>query len=288
MRKPLTYLTSVLTTLLTVFCLLGLTAGALVKCKAMQPDTFTGIIRSKNLAASVHTHLSEYFAEQENVTGIPASVYENAITEEKLHPLLLETVDQAFSYLNGKSEHVGITPEMPELEADMRAFFSQYAEENSYEKDETYDELLSKAIESAKTNITSSCDVFRFSLLADAGVMKKARRTLPQTKYLLIGCGAGILVLMLILLMLHRQDKPAVLYWLGCGVLVSSLLMIIPAAWLQITQWFDRFAVKTDQVFTAVTGYLYTMTGTVITVGVIGIVLSLCLFLFSGILRRND
>ena len=43
-----------------------------------------------------------------------------------------------------------------------------------------------------------------------------------------------------------------------------------------------------DQVFTAVTGYLYTMTGTVITVGVIGIVLSLCLFLFSGILRRND
>lgn len=288
MRKPLTYLMSVLTTLLTVFCLLGLTAGALLQLKALQPDTFTGIIRSNNLAASVHTHLENYFAEQENVTGIPATAYERAITEDKLHEILLGTVDQAFSYLNGKSEEIEPSPDMPELEADLRAFFEQYAADNHYEKDSTYDEVVDKAIRSAKDNILSSCDVYRFSMLGEAGLMKKARRALPQTKYLMIGCGAGILVLLIILLMLHRQDKPVVLYWLGCAVLVSSLLTLIPAAWLQITHWFDRFAVKSDQVFTAVTGYLYTMTGTVITVSVIGILLSFCLFLFSGILRRNE
>ncbi|MBQ5334538.1 MAG: hypothetical protein J6Z45_01175 [Oscillospiraceae bacterium] len=288
MRKPLTYLTSVLTTLLTVFCLLGLTAGALLHLKALQPDTFTGIIRSKNLAASVHTHLADFFSEQENVTGIPASVYERAIAEERLHQILLGTVDQAFSYLNSRSESVSPEPDMPELEEDLRTFFAQYAEENGYEKDSAYDEVVEKAVAAAKTNICSACDVYRFSMLGDAGMMKKARRVLPQTKYLVIGCGTGILVLLMILLVLHRQEKPAVLYWIGCAALVSSLLMLIPAAWLQITHWFDRFAVKSDQVFTAVTGYLYTMTGTVITVSVIGIMLSLCLFLFSGILRRND
>ncbi|MCR5307059.1 MAG: hypothetical protein K6E36_11215 [Oscillospiraceae bacterium] len=288
MRKPLTYLTGVMITLLMIFCLLGLTAGALVRCKAAQPDTFTGIIRSKDLAEKVHEHLTVYFTEQENVTGIPASVYERSVTAEKLRPMLLDTAEQAFLYLDGRTDYIGISPDMTELKEDLTAFFEQYAAENGYERDSKYDEVLTNAIRSATNNIKSACDVYRFSLLGDAGVMKKVRRALPHTKYLMIGCGAGIAVLLLILLMLHRQDKPAVLYWFGSAVLVSSLLMLIPAAWLQITHWFDRFAVKSDQVFAAVTGYLYTMTGTVITVSVIGIVLALCLYLFSGILRQRS
>lgn len=287
MRKPLTYLTGVLTTLLMIFCLLGLTAGALLRWKALNPDTFTGIIRSKNLAEAVNENLASYFSEQENVTGIPAAVYQRAIAQEKLHPLLLETVSQAFSYLDGKTDYLGISAEMPELNEDLTAFFEQYAAENGYERDSKYDEVLANALRSAQNTVKSSCDVYRFSLLGDAGVMKKVRRAMPHTKYLMIGCGAGIAVLLLILLMLHRQEKATVLYWFGSAVLVSSLLMLIPAAWLQVTHWFDRFAVKSDQVFTAVTGYLYTMTGTVITVSVIGIVLALCLYVFSGILQHR-
>ena len=77
------------------------------------------------------------------------------------------------------------------------------------------------------------------------------------------------------------------LYRLGSAVLVGSLLLLIPAAWLQLTHWFDRFAVKSDHVFAAVTGYLYTLTGTAITAGAAGIVLALCLFLFCGMSRRT-
>jgi hypothetical protein len=62
----------------------------------------------------------------------------------------------------------------------------------------------------------------------------------------------------------------------------------VPAVYLQATNWFDRFAVKSDQVFAAVTGYLYKMTGTVITAGVIGLVLAVCLYLLRAVMRRKE
>lgn len=283
----MTYLVSVLITLLMIFCLCGLTGAALIRGKALRTETFRQTVRSQDIPARVHTHLAAFFAEQENTTGIPASVYERAITEDRLNTVILETVTQASDYLDGRAGTVSAAVQMPELEEDLRAFFASYASENGYAQDSTYDELLTNAILSAKNNIRSSCDVFRFSMLADAGLMKKAQRAVPYTKYLMIGCGAGIAVLLMILLMLHRKDKPLVLYWLGSAVLVGSLLLLIPAAWLQLSHWFDRFAVKSDHVFAAVTGYLYTLTGTAVTAGAAGIVLALCLFLFCGMTRRT-
>ena len=284
MKKPRVYLLSILLTVLTVFCCIGLTAAGLVRWKALSMGTCTRLVASENLPGKVHDSLAAFYQQQENVTAIPAETYADAISEDRLRPMILDTVSNAFGYLSGREDKIGIAPDFSVLEQNLTDFFSRYADENGYQKDAAYDKALSDAIAAAKRSITSACDVFRFSTLDDAGLMQRARKAVPLTVPLMIGCLAGIVVMTVLLILLHRKEKARVCYWLGTAVLVSSLLMLIPAVWLRAVRWFDRFAVKSDQVFAAVTGYLYAMTNAVITVAVIGLFLSACCYLFSGIL----
>ena len=287
MKKIITYLLSVLLTLLLTFTLLGLTCAVLIRRKALNIGTFTQIINTQDLPRRVHDELQHYYTEHENASGIPASVYENAIAEGQLRPIIQDQVSNLFDYLDGRTDQLGTDPDMTLLERDMTAFFDKYAEENNYQKDALFDDTLAKAIKAGKENIVSACDVFRIKMLANAGLLKKVRALVPLLHYALIAGGAAALLLLAGLLLLHRKKRSSVFYWFGTAVLVGSVLLLVPAVWLQATRWFDRFAVKSDQVFAAVTGYLYKMTGTAITAAVIGIVLALCLYLLSGITRTK-
>ena len=286
MKKPIRYLFSVLLTVLLVFCCLGAAGAAVFRTKALNIDTFTRLVQQENLPEKVHAELLTYFTDQENVTGIPADTYAASIAEDKLRIIITDTVHRAFEYLDGRGEFDRITPDFSALETDMTAFFRKYAEENGCEQDAVFDNTLAKAISAGEEKIRSACDVFRFSTLYDAGMLKQAKAAVPLVKYLLIGSLAGTAVLIVLLLLLNLNRKSRTFYWVGSAVLVSALLLLIPAVWLQATRWFDRFAVKSDQVFAAVTGYLYTMTGTAITAAVIGIMLAVCLYLLAGITGR--
>lgn len=284
MKKPITYLFSVLLTLLLIFSLIGLTLCGLIRFRALDPDTFTLVVNEQALPIHVQDELQIYFSEQENATGIPAYVYAEPVEATQLRPIILERVRVAFDYLNGKTDSLAVSPDFSMLEQSLTAFFEQYAEENNYQKDALYDETVANAIESAKTNISSACDVFRIELLDKAGLLKKVRRYMPLLNPALIGCACAAILALILLAVVNRKEKGQIFYWLGTGVLVASLLMLAPAVYLQATRWFDRFAVKSGQVFAAVTGYLYKMTGTVITAAVIGIVIALCCYLLRGVI----
>ncbi len=286
MKKPLTYALSVVIALLLVFSYLGAVAGGILKFRALSSGTALKIAESEQLAQKVHDTLEAYYVQQENVTGIPADTYADAINAEALTPIIRELIADGFGYVNGTVSEVAVSPDFSALENNMTAFFVRYAEENGYERDGLFDEKLSAAIETAEENILTACDVFRFRTLADAGYLKKLRLAAPWANYLLIGSLAAILLLLVILGVLYRKEKPMLLYWLGTSVLVGSVLMLIPAVWLTATRWFDRFAVKEDQIFTAVTGYLYSLTGTAITAAIIGIVLAAVLYVMLGIVSR--
>ena len=287
MKKPFTYALSVVIALLLIFAYLGAVAGCLVKFRALRPNTALKLVSSEQLAEKVHDNLESFFIQQENVSGIPAETYADAITAEALTPIIRAQITAGFDYVNGSSTETEVTADFSGLETNMTSFFIRYANDNGYARDGSFDEKLAEAIGTAEDNILTACDVFRFQTLAeDAGYLKKLRQAAPWANYLIVGSVFAIVLLLLVLGVLYRREKRMLLYWLSTSVLVGSVLMLIPAVWLQATRWFDRFALKEDQIFSAVTGYLYTLTGTVITAAILGIALSAALYVMLGIVSR--
>lgn len=283
MKKPWTYALSVVLSLLLIFSYIGLIAGGLMKFRALRAETALKLVESEELAQKVHDSLEAYYKAQENVSGITPDTYEDAITVEALEPIINAYIESGFGYVNGTRESISATANFGELESDVTSFFVRYANEYGYAHDGTFDAKVQETIEAAKQNILTSCDIYHFGTLEEAGFLGKLRKVAPLANYLLIGCVIVICVLLLALLILYRKEPSMLYYWTGSSVLAASVLMLIPAAWLQSTRWFDRFAVKEDAVFSAVTGYLYTMTGSVIAIAIIGIGLAAALYLLLGI-----
>ncbi len=286
MKKPLTYAMSVVIALLLIFGCLGLTAGGILKFRAVKPQTALKLVESEQLAQKVHDNLESYYKTQENVSGISADTYADAISTEALTPIIRAYIENGFGYVNRSRNDISVSADFTELENDVTAFFVRYANENGYERDSTFDAKVKETIEAAKSNILSACDIYRFRTLSDANFLGKLRTVASWADYLLIGSVLILALLMLVLSILYRKEPAMLCYWGGTAVLVSSVLMLIPALYLQGTRWFDRFAVKEDAVFAAVTGYLYTMTGTVITAAIIGIVLAAAIYLLYGIVSH--
>ncbi len=260
MKKPHIYLISVLLTVLLIFSLLVTGCLFLLRFKGLDTDTALRIAQEKNLAEKVHISLTQKFTDLENATGIPLSVYENSITTEKCDTMINESIRNGFGYLNGRNADVSVSFDYSVLETDMRAFLSAYAEEHGIEKDAGYELAVKHAMNAAKQQIEDSCDVYRFGTLYDAKALQKAQRILKWSGFLAVGAALITLLIALFLFMTNHAEGRHGFYWSGIGAIISGLLLLIPSLWLTKTHWFDRFAVKTDQVFAAVTGYLYTMT----------------------------
>ena len=281
MKKASSYIFSVIFTLLLIFLIVGAMTAGVFRYYALKTDTPLSIVRSQTLAERVHISLETTMRQQESTTGIPASLYADAIKAEKLEPIISDTISSGFAYLRGDAASYSVNADFSELEQSIRDFFSEYAETNHVNKDDNYNEAVRSTINSVEQTILSACDVYRFGSLNDAGVIKQLRNYLPWAGVAAVALIAAVLLFVLLVFFANMHEAEMGLYWTGTALLIASLLVLIPTFWVQHTRWFDRFSVKTDQTFAAVTGYLYANTHMLIVTALCGIGIAvLCYVIF--------
>ncbi|MBR6760717.1 MAG: hypothetical protein IKM30_01640 [Oscillospiraceae bacterium] len=287
MNRPITYLCNVIVTLLLIFSLAATAVLSVIQCYSLRADTCIALLGKHQLADRVYDNLDSYYHEQANTSGIPASVYMDSISKEQISEIIHASVVNAFAYLHGADTMEQVETDFSKLEENLISFFRTYAEENGYEKDAAFEKTVDTAVANAKRNIMTTADVFRFYTLYDAKVLDKARAVTPLVPKAL---AAGIVltaVLLGLLAWIHRKRIYQMLYWAAAAMFAASVLMILPMTWINGTRWFDRFAVKSDQIFTAVTGYLYGNTGMVLMIGILGVVIAAALWIVFALLHRH-
>lgn len=285
MKHPVQYLFSVLLTLLLIAAMIASAASVVFRTKAADPKTCLSLVDSQELVPKVQSELNAYFKAQENTTGIPAETYAKALTAERIDSMVRSSIENGFRYLSGLDQKLEPKGEFAEMEADVTAFFENYAASENIEMNESYETALQSSIESAEKAILTECDVFRISSLDDAGLIGTVRKVMPWTVWLIPAALLIVAVLMVILFAINAKEWEHGIYWTASAMTVSALLMLVPSVWLQQTRWFDRFAVKTDHVFSAVTGYLYTLTHSVITVSVCMLITAVLLYVLFGVIH---
>ena len=285
MKRASTYITCVILTVFLIFsCILAILSGA-VRFRMLNTDAVLPLVTEQQLADKVRTTLETDFQAAESTTGIPAAVYADAITADKLEPMIRSGISNGFAYLRGDTAKLEITHDFQALDDSISAFFEDYASKHGVAKDEAYETAVKNAKANAEERILSACDVFRFGMLADAGVLATAKRFIPWAGYAVAAAFGAVILFMLLLFFSNHREPETAFYWIGTGALVASVLLLVPAVWLKQTRWFDRFAVKTDHTFAAVTGYLYSGTGAVITAALGGIAAAVCCYLLFAMFR---
>ncbi len=306
MKKAGTYLPSLIIAVLLVFGTL-LCSAAIVADLHVTEERFLTMSETKKLDEDVYSRLERYYREKANSTGIPASVFTDALKTDGEASGYLEEVIQAYikagfhSLETGEKFSVRV-PENKMLEDSITTFFNNYADESGYWDDltpeqeeksrETFDKHLESTISGAYKTIGNYSDVYKFETIGKRRLLSKLSKIYRhRTVLTVVGC-VSVFAMLLLLVVVNRKERSSAMYWSGTGFLISGLMGLIPSAYLIGSKYYDSFSIKQPQIFKAVTGALYGVTkafmAAEIAIAAIGIVLIAAYGVLSGINKKTD
>lgn len=257
MKNARTYIPCVLLTIILVFSVLGTGICIIADKIILNENTCIKIIDEKELTSKVKSVLDKTFENKSNSTGIPPEVYNDVLSQQWLDDTIKLNIIQGFGYLNGSLDKFDVSPDFESIDKNITDFFSSYADENGYIKDSSYNDKLQKEIDNTHSIIINYTDIFKINTLYDKGVIGQVRRYidyLDKITYLCIGLDVFCIV---ILLLLCLKNTGEMLYWSGCGFIISAIIGLVPCVYITSSKYFDSFVIKQEQIFTAFTSYMY-------------------------------
>lgn len=288
MKRLKTYLPTLIAAILLVFVLLGV-SGIVVVRNFADSARLIQIAEDNGITEKILTSLEKNYKLKYNETGIPSEVYMEALSEQYINSAVEKYITDGFAVLEGDSAASTFTaPVNEELESSIEAFFSDYAEQNDYEKDENYEKKLESTITSAYSMIGDSCDVYKLNMMNKEGILKKA-----SPVYGMIGAITAILltaaaVLLLVILLINIKQIKQWLYWAGTALLTAGIIGVVPGIYFSSSDFFDGFVIKQAQIFTAFTKLMYSAADSFLTNQVILIVAGAVLITIFAVIPKKS
>ncbi len=285
MKKFSTYLPSLIISVILVFMIIGSSLTAIININ-VTAEKSTVLMKENNISSLVHSELEKYFNDQYNTTGVPSQTYMDAIDENYLNSVINLYTESLFTSLKSGNPTTVEIPKNQNLESNIEEFFSNYADNFGYEKDETYKKKLKETTDSAYQIIENYCDIYKYSSLQNHGVLTKISKVYSHMNTITVVCFTVSLFLILILLLINRRSLSVCLYWTGISSLIAGILGTLPSIYLLSSKYFDAFIIKQPQVFKSFTGAMYGLTKAFMSVHIAVLLIGICFIVVYAVVNK--
>ncbi len=270
---------------LLVFSVLGTVVGAVGTYVLGSPSLLLSQLEKQNAAEKVHSSLQTTFETQYNTTAIPAEVYMDVITVDWLEHQMAHQVTMAYENLHSGTLYTDDS--LLAVSDAVEAYFESYAEENDFEKDETYTQKLEEMRNAAESTVQNAIDVYHFGTMEKAGIFSKLSTLFQLSRSALIGCGVVSVVLGALLCWMRPRSR----YWLGTSLFASGALLTTVTAAILGSSAIQRFSLKNPAVYAVFTGTMTALTQLLLAIGILLLVIGFALWgsnVFFGRSHRKN
>lgn len=291
MKKIRCFFPNILLTFLLVFLLAGCETTVLATRIALNPMTVQMLTEQQDLDTKGYESLTTYFKTRSNSTGIPEEVFLNAFSKEDLRGAISQNAGAAIAFVNGQTQEYAPVLEFAALEDSVRTFFEDYADKNGYKKDDVLEEKIHSTCREAEAAILNAADPFKFHTMHSNGWLVKIRKAVSCLNPAFIGCIAGVIVILILLVICNLKQPDHLCYWIGLAGITAGGLMAAPCIYLTATDFYSGFTIKDPQIFSAVIGYLKLLTSRCLTMAIITVIVGaislICFALLRSMQREN-
>lgn len=289
MKSIVSYIGSFILSVLLIFSVIA-SIGITVVNAFANPDKLYDITKEKNLSHIVYTELEKYYSQRYNITGIPADIYMNAISEDYLDKSIYLKITDSFHVIeNNQNEDTTIFGLANEegIDTALSSFYSDYADSINVPKDAKYDEKLSEAKTNTYEVIMEYCDIFQFDTMYNHGILKKISPLYAKLPTLTLIAYGSTIFLMLLMLLMNIKSMSTSLYWIGVSTSISGIIGSLPCFYLKATDYFSAFTIKQPQIYTAYTTTMNKFVENLLTISLISLAIGIVLIITYAFLVKN-
>ena len=243
--------------MLLIFSLIGFTAAFNFNFIGLSQSTYIAASDENDVPQMAHDEIETYFTHSEGYSGIPASVYMEALPVDAVKDIIDSKISKVISLyikrtdteFDSQSEH-----DYSELKTSITNYFNKFAKENNVKVDKDYKAQLKNTINTAISEVESFTDVYMFHELSKTSLLQKAKNLYPDLTPATYALGALSLLFVMILIFLCLKRVGLGCYWVGVSAMCASVIMLIPTLWLKFSGFTDNLIVSNLSINAAVTG----------------------------------
>jgi hypothetical protein len=278
--KILNTILNITASFLLVFAIIISYAGYLADNIVSSPQFCTSQIEENQISQKVYDSLKLNLDLRYNSTAIPSEVYLNAITTEWLDNSIKEQILSSYRQFDNPDEVY--SADYTALEQSLTEYFEKYADENNVLKDDVYEKKLEDTITEAKSLVSNAYDVYKLETMKKANIWSKVKKVRDILNKILPLCIVGIVILIIILILLKNP-----IYWIGASLFADGFILTVPSALILSSSLIMRFSIKEPAIYSVVTSAMTSLTKTVMTAGIIMIVISLIMITSDIIINKK-
>ena len=192
MKKVTAYLPSLILSIILVLCFIASVAVIIVDINVTENNAVS-LAEKQELTSKSMAQIEKSFKEKSGSTGIPASVYTDAIDDKYLKEVIEIYITKAFKLFTEPELEGGYDPSVPnsKLESSIDAFFNEQAEKNDYEKDEAFEDHMEQFFAYGSSVICAklSCGEYHLVLKEENGVTLEQLKNAIEQELEIYLCG---------------------------------------------------------------------------------------------------
>ena len=286
MKRLYHYPVMLVLTILSILSLVAFEATAFVQFVLFQPDIYSEAMIMGRIDDVIYDDLSEYFTSFSAPTGIPAEVFLAPLNKEELFNASYSLTVDSVCYLSGNTDtKPSINYDFSKVIGYVDAYIEQYSDANHIPKDQSYVDLVNNTNATIQAQISSQLDVAMIYNLANSAYAENIRSYAGYVTKGLIVSGVMLVFLIMLIVIIDRRHPRDLPYWFGTILVSTSVILLAPAIYLDKIGYFNRFFMRSENVYTTVTSICNVTLGRIINGQTISLLLGLFLIIATIVIH---
>lgn len=237
-----------LASLALVFTLMATQALFFLNHVVLTPNTYYDYLNQPTYFSLVRKQIDTQLGNIATLNNIPVDTLTKTLSDEEIRAYGQQATEDYVAYFRGTNPEYDTKFDMTAIAASVSVYVQQYAAASGTDYQSVYADTVTKIVAEAEEAIEGTVMVLDPALVISTGVGPKVANVMKRVPSMEIVMLIVSLILIGVQWLLNNHHRMRTLWWCGSSLLVSSIMMLIPGLYLQITKVASGFGLQSESV----------------------------------------
>jgi hypothetical protein len=231
-----------------VFALMLFQTALFIDHVVFNADTYSQYLNQPTYFTLLTDQIDTSLTQMATLYNIPASTLTDPLDDESIRSYGQKAMEDYIAYLRGDVGQFSTTYDTTALNESVESYVRNYAAKTGTDYQTVYSDTVKSIVSQAQDTVQGLVLVVDPQLVMSTGVGSRIAKMVSRLPVIEIVSFIAIVVFALILWFLNKHHRMRTIWWGGSSLLVSSIMMLIPGIYLQVTNVASGFGLQSESV----------------------------------------
>lgn len=238
----------IIVALILVFALIAFQTALFIDRVIFNANTYSQYLNQPTYFTMLTDQIDTSLTQMATLYNIPASTLTEPLDDESIRSYGQKAMEDYIAYLRGDVGQFSTAYDTTALNESVEGYVRNYAAKTGTDYQTVYADTVKSIVSQAQDTVQGLVLVVDPQLVMSTGIGSKIAKMVSRLPTIEILSFIAIVALVFVLWLLNKHHRMRTIWWSGSSLLVSSIMMLIPGIYLQVTNVASGFGLQSESV----------------------------------------